>query len=104
VKLVRSWPGTLVVAVITACGSQIPTLRDWANQSVGRPVSELEAIDSRPESYAARTGWHRETYSLPNGNWVYVHPDRPHCDLHFEVNPAGVVVGYRAVGEGCRHQ
>ena len=94
----------LVIAAAAGCGSQIPTLREWADQSVGRPVAELVSLDKKPTSYAARVDWQGKTYTLPNGHWVYVHPDRHHCELHFEVDTAGIVVGYRAVGAGCQNQ
>jgi hypothetical protein len=89
---------------LVACVSQIPELRDWADQNVGRPVAELEAIDARPQSYASRIRWQRTTIPLAGGNWIYVHPDRPDCQIHFEVNPAGIIVGYSPVGAGCRNQ
>lgn len=89
---------------IAACVSQIPDLHTWAQQGVGRPVSELEARDAQPQSYASRIGWQKTTYALDNGNWVYVHPDRPDCQIHFEVNPENIIVGYTPVGAGCQNQ
>lgn len=89
---------------VAACVSQIPSLREWADQNVGLPVAELEAIDARPQSYASRTHWPRTTIPMDNGYWIYVHADRPDCQIHFEVNPQGTIVGYRPVGAGCRHQ
>jgi len=100
----KSALGCLIIATATGCGSQIPTLKEWADQNVGRPVAELQAMDRSPRSYASRIGWLEQTYTLPNGHWVYVHPDRRHCELHFEVDPGGMIVSYRPVGEGCEHQ
>ncbi len=100
-------PFMLLVVLFTllaGCNSQIPTLREWADQCVGRPVAEQEGLDAEPESYASRIGWKTTTYDLPNGHWVYVSPDRDKCEVHFEVNKAGIVVGYQLAGEGCRYQ
>jgi hypothetical protein len=61
-------------------------------------------MEAEPESYASRIGWKTRTYELPNGNWVHVAPDRKDCEVHFEVDKAGIVVAYQLVGEGCRYQ
>jgi hypothetical protein len=100
------WPllPTLASFLLAACGSQIPGLREWADQCIGRPVAEQEGLDAEPQSYASRIGWKTKTYALPNGNWVYVSPDRKDCEVHFEVDKAGIMTGYQLVGKGCRYQ
>ncbi len=44
-------------------------------------------------------------YVVSNGNAVYVRPANfKRCNLHWEVNPAGIIVGYRyeeVVKGGC---
>jgi hypothetical protein len=94
----------LLLSVQAGCISQIPTLREWADQCIGLPVAELQAMEAEPESYASRVGWKTKRYELPNGNWVHVAPDRKDCEVHFEVDKAGIVVAYQLVGEGCRYQ
>lgn len=94
----------LVYSLMAGCNSQIPTLREWADQGIGRPVAEQERLDTEPQSYGSRVGWKSKTYDLPNGNWVYVSPDRKDCEVHFEVDKAGIIVGYQLVGKGCRYQ
>jgi hypothetical protein len=94
----------LLGSLLLGCNSQIPTLREWADQCIGRPVAEQERLDVEPESYASRIGWKTTTYALPNGHWVYVSPDRKDCEVHFEVDKAGIIVGYQLVGKGCRYQ
>lgn len=94
----------LLTLVLNACSSQIPTLKEWADSAIGSKVSELRALEAAPGSYAARTGWQQRSYHLGNGNWVYVHPDRPNCEIHFEVNSEDVIIGYTPVGTGCRYQ
>lgn len=89
-------------AGVSACTTSIPGLREWADQNVGRPIAELRELDQHPGSYASRIGWKEKTYPLDNGRLVYVHPDRPGCEIHFEVGNDGNVVGYRPVGDGCR--
>ena len=94
----------LLCVFMAGCNSQIPTLREWADQGIGQPITNLEAIDAQPESYASRIGWQTKRYELPNGNWVYVHPDRKDCEVHYEVDKAGIAVAYQLVGKGCRYQ
>lgn len=94
----------LLCIFMAGCNSQIPTLREWADQGIGQPITNLEAIDAQPESYASRIGWQTKRYELPNGNRVYVHPDRKDCEVHYEVDKAGIAVAYQLVGKGCRYQ
>lgn len=86
---------------IPGCTTSIPGLEEWADQNIGRPITELRELDKRPGSYASRVHWVEKTYSLNNGNRVYVHPDRVGCEIHFEVGMDGNVVSYTPVGEGC---
>jgi hypothetical protein len=96
--------GLALALALGACSSQIPTLRDWAEPLVGRNVGELRTLELAEGSYASRTGWQERSYTLGNGNWVYVHPDRPNCAIHFEVNRDDRIIGYTPVGTGCRYQ
>lgn len=89
---------------VFGCSTSIPGLKEWADQNIGRPISELRDLDESPGSYASRIQWAEKTYPLENGHWVYVHPDRIGCEIHFEVGADGNVVGYRPVGEGCPKQ
>lgn len=95
---------SLLSIVAVGCVSQIPRLDKWAQSLVGEDVQVLRDLAIPPESYSARIGWKEKTYPLGNGNWVYVQPDRPDCQIHFEVDPAGIIVGYTPVGAGCRNQ
>lgn len=94
----------LLTLGLTACSSQIPTLAEWSDPLLGRKVGELRALEAVPGSYASRTGWQIRSYHLGNGNWVYVHPDRLNCEIHFEINREDTIIGYTPVGAGCRHQ
>jgi len=94
----------LLTLGLCACASQIPTLKDWADPLVGQNVAVLRKLAVAPESYSARIGWQEKTYTLANGHWVYVQPDRPNCDIHFEVNGEDVIQGYTPVGRGCTYQ
>lgn len=96
---------TAGIAALAACSaSQVPPLRKWANEVVGNNVELLRTLEAAPESYAARIGWQEKTYSLPDGRLVHVHPDRPGCEVHFELDHTGTVVGYTLHGRGCRGQ
>ena len=69
---------------------------------MGRPVAELQEIISSPTSHASKIEWKETTYQLNNGNWVYVTPDVKDCFIHWEINPDGIIVGYRLEDEGCK--
>jgi hypothetical protein len=94
-----------LVAGLAGCSaSQVPTLEDYAGSAVGRDIAVVRDLVRRPGSHASTVGWQERTYSLPNGNWVYVEPDRANCEIHYEVNGEDIIVGYTAIGAGCRHQ
>lgn len=97
-------PWIVLTLGAAACSSQIPTIKEWSEPLLGRKVSELRALEAPPGSFASRTGWQEKRYHLGNGNWVYVHPDRPNCEIHFEINSEDVIVGYTPIGSGCRYQ
>jgi len=63
------------------------------------PIEETKKLILRLESYASRIGWKEKTYQLNNGNWVYVEPDSKNCFIHWEVNPQGIIVGYKLEGK-----
>lgn len=86
--------------IICGCSSQIVSLQEHTKSWVGRPVEDLKSIMSRPNSYASRIGWKERTYSLDNGNSVFVEPE-PRCLIYYEVNTMGIIVGYRTEGSQC---
>ncbi len=95
----------LLTIGLGACSpSQIPTLKEYGDAVIGQNVAVIRDLVRRPTSRASQAGWQEKTYLLPNGNWVYVEPDRPHCEIHYEVNSADLIVGYTPVGTGCRYQ
>lgn len=96
----------MVVSVLClgGCVSQIVSLKAYTEGWLGRPIEEKRQVILRHGSHASRIGWKETTYKLDNGNWVYVEPDRKDCFIHWEVNPQGIIVGYRTEGKGCRHQ
>jgi len=87
--------GTLL---IIGCLSQIVSIEDYTKSGIGRPIEETKELMARPESYASRIGWIEKTYPLPNGNRIYVEPDSKNCFIHWEVNPQGIIVGYKLEG------
>ncbi len=93
-----------LLAGVAACGSQIPTIKEWSDPLIGRNVSLLREAAKPSSSYSSRIGWQEKTYPLPNGHWVYVQPDRPNCEIHFEVNGENIIVGYTPIGSGCVYQ
>jgi len=92
----------LILLMALLCnGCSIPTLNQYIEENMGSPISEKIQRMSRPNSYATSIGWKEKTYKLSNGNWVYVEPDRPGCFIHWEVNPKGIIVGYKLEGSRC---
>ena len=85
-----------------ACGGhgQIQPVPDFARGFVGQPLERYKAIERRDRSYVG-TGWEEKTDELPNGNWVYVAPVARDCIIHWEVNRAGTIVGYKLEGSRC---
>ena len=95
----------LPFAGLAACSaSQIPPLKEYADSVVGRDISVVRDLVRRPGSHASTVGWQEKTYTLPNGHWVFVEPDRANCEIHYEVNGEDIIVGYTPMGTGCRHQ
>ena len=97
------------IGLISGC----PTVRspsEFGSDALGHPIERtLESLDrnharfpgdpSRDEVLKAR-------YTLANGNTVYPIPiGFRRCKVHWEVNPAGIIVGYRyeeITKNGCR--
>jgi hypothetical protein len=95
----------LLTAGIGACSSsQIQTLDEYGKACVGLNIAVVRDLTRGPNSYATRVGWEEKSYALANGHLVYVQPDRPNCEIHFEVDSEGIIVGYTPMGTGCRDQ
>jgi hypothetical protein len=87
------------VLFVVGCLTPIVSIEDYTKNWIGRPIEETKKLILRPESYASRIGWKEKTYQLNNGNWVYVEPDSKNCFIHWEVNPQGIIVGYKLEGK-----
>ena len=88
--------------LLAACASPPPPLfTEHANPWVGQPLAQRIAFDQRPESYASRSGWKDTRYFLENGNSIYESPEKEGCIVHWEVDPKGMIVGYRSEGGKC---
>lgn len=100
-------PGALSVAAVVCfllggCFNLVATPESMAEQMIGKPVSYLyDLVAEQPESKVARRGGIRKQGQMPNGNWVYIEPIEAYCDIYYEVDPNGIVLGFRAVGENC---
>lgn len=87
------------VLFVVGCLTPIVSIEDYTKNWIGRPIEETKKLILRLESYASRIGWKEKTYQLNNGNWVYVEPDSKNCFIHWEVNPQGIIVGYKLEGK-----
>lgn len=88
-----------MIVSINGCLRQIPNIKEYTDHWMGRPIEEKKKPTLRKESYASRIGWKEKTYKLENGNWVYVEPDSKNCVIHWEVDPKGIIVGYKFEGK-----
>ena len=91
----------LMTVMATACISQIPTTKDWANGAIGSSINPLLEAARHPGSYISRSGGYIERYPLENGNTAYVAPISEGCLIHFEVNSNSIILGYRTEGDRC---
>jgi hypothetical protein len=94
-------PFLLYMILLNGCASQM-SLEDLGRHWIARPLSELKQEMKSPDSYASKIGWKETTYPLSNGNFVYVEPVSADCSVHWEINQSGIIVGYRAKGNGCK--
>jgi len=95
----------LIVVILLsgqACYRQIPTFKEWSSHLIGMNINVLREINARNNSYVSRSGWEEKTYTLDNGNWVYVFPDSKDCIVHAEVNQEGIIVGFKTEGQHCK--
>jgi len=74
------------------------SLEQSAESGIGLSINVLKEIHARPNSMAAynrKIGWKETTYTLENGNWIYVtlyREARKNRYIHWEVNPEGIIV------------
>ncbi|MEM5789373.1 MAG: hypothetical protein AAGU11_18835 [Syntrophobacteraceae bacterium] len=95
----------LIVTILlsfTGCFSQILSVDEYTRLWIGHPIEEKMKSTDHPNSYASSIGWKRTTYSLDNGNKVYIEPEKPRTFIHWEVNPQGIIIGakHEIVGRG----
>jgi hypothetical protein len=88
----------LLMFLLHGCLSQIAPVDSSSKSWIGHSIAEREAI---PNPYASSIGWKEKIYRLDNGMLVYVEPVRPGCFIHWEVNPQGIIVGYKLEGNRC---
>jgi hypothetical protein len=72
----------LLSSSICGCFRNIPSIEEYTNYWIGKPIEDMREIVSSPESYGSRIGWQESTYKLANGNWVYIEPDKKDCNIH----------------------
>ena len=94
----------MLCILLVGCVS-VPSPSHWAESGIGTHIDVLRALDAKamadPRTYIHKIHWKETTYPLEDGNWVYVTPVGKGCFVHFEVNPEGIIVGYRLVGDLC---
>lgn len=103
IKLFNAVILVLFVAFLNGCASQIDADL-YSNEWIARPLSELKQDMRRPDSYASKIGWKESTYSLANGNYVYVEPIGEDCYVDWEINSGGLIIGYNSRGKGCKQK
>ena len=100
---VRAMIVTIVtVGFLGGCsGSRIPPFKDYTAQLIGTPLADLKVADAQPGSYVSKSRAEPRTYMLENGNSVYVSPVRKDCIVYWQVDPQGMIIGYRSEGTRC---
>ncbi len=93
----------LFMVFLNGCASQIDADL-YSNEWIARPLSELKQDMRRPDSYASKQGWKETTYSLANGNYVFVEPIAEDCFVDWEINSGGIIIGYQSRGKGCKQK
>jgi len=97
-------------SLLFGCRTSIRSPHDFASGWVGSPIERyLVAVDrthtQNPKKEPSRDDLLKNRYTLANGNTVYPFPvNFKRCNLHWEVNPAGIIVGYRyeeVIKGGC---
>lgn len=88
------------VLALNGCLSQIAPVKESAQHWIGHNIKELEKASELP-SYQPKDKWPFRTYQLANKNLIYVDLVRPNCYIHWEVNPQGIIVGYKTEGDRC---
>jgi hypothetical protein len=91
----------LGLTALAACATPAQEISTDAKSWVGRPFVDYQAQMKKTSSYANRTGWKEQSSTLPNGNLDYVAPINGYCVVHWEIDKAGTIVGYKLEGEGC---
>lgn len=113
---VRPWHVSVLFLIVLGVGlmlSGCPTVRspyDFGSSALGHPIERtLAGLERNHALYPndpSRDEVIRGRYTLANGNTVYPIPIRlRRCKVHWEVNPSGIIVGYRyedVVKDGCR--
>jgi hypothetical protein len=89
----------IVFALFIFMGCSELTIEEYVDSGKGLSIEVLREIYSRPNSYNAyqtKIGWKETTYTLDNGNWVYVElirEARKDYYIHWEVNKSGIIIG-----------
>lgn len=89
----------VIIGLLFYSGCSIPSIGKYVQSWIGHPIEEKKKGVTGTGSYASRIGWKEKTYRLDNGNWVYVEADSKNCFIHWEVNPQGIIVGYKFEGD-----
>lgn len=110
-----AWLPALIIVIaggvlLASCRTSISLPNDYASRAIGSPIENLlVAIDRDhardPKKEPSREDLMKMRYVTSNGNVIYVDPANfRRCNIHWEVNPAGIIVGYRfeeVVKGGC---
>jgi hypothetical protein len=104
-RLLPLMPIFLLSALLSlgGCVSQIVSLKEQRKAWLGHRIEEVKEAVARTRTAGGYEGlsWEEKTYSLDNGNSVYVELIGRDCFMHWEVNPQGIIVGSRTEGKRC---
>ena len=100
IKRAKLCVSIVFLSIAIGCSPMV-SLRGYRNHRLGSAIDSVKQMNSSEYSYASSIGWKEKTYTLDNGNWVYIDPYAPNCFIHWEVNPGGTIVGSHLEGKGC---
>lgn len=93
-----------LVFILVASGCASSTELSSATYSIGRPIEVIEGILLRREgTMPGAVAWSKaHSYTLSeNLRVVASPPNQWGCSTEYVVNTAGIIVGFKLVGDGC---
>lgn len=86
-----------IIISLLGCSISMMPIKDYADIAVGDSIYKLMSI---PRVYGDPKTWRK--YVNSNGNCVFAEPVWRNCEIHWEVDNHGTIIGYKLVGSECK--